>query len=188
MREETTWKGHTFTLMVFAGIAVLCSIFFVLGMLVGRAQGQKMASAAAATDPSKAGAPAEINEEGVDLTFYEEVKRDTRPAPEGAQLKPDPAPSKPAVTTEAIRPALPPPVAGSENAVHFQVGAFPKEAAAEKLLAAVKKKGFDGLILKPAADERNPFFRVQVGPYTPQEAQQARKKLESAGYRPILKK
>jgi hypothetical protein len=26
MEEQTTWKGHTFTLLVFTGIVVLCSI------------------------------------------------------------------------------------------------------------------------------------------------------------------
>ena len=45
--EQTSWKGHTFTLLVFTGIVVLCSIFFILGMLVGRDQGQKIASSAA---------------------------------------------------------------------------------------------------------------------------------------------
>ena len=34
--------------MVFAGIVFLCSIFFVLGMLVGRSQGQKFATVALA--------------------------------------------------------------------------------------------------------------------------------------------
>ena len=39
MEEQTTWKGHSFTLLVFTGIVVLCSIFFILGMLVGRHAG-----------------------------------------------------------------------------------------------------------------------------------------------------
>ena len=38
MEEPVSWKGHSFTLFVFAGIVALCSIFFVLGMLVGRIQ------------------------------------------------------------------------------------------------------------------------------------------------------
>ncbi len=48
MEEQPSWKGHTFTLLIFGGIVVLCSIFFVLGMLVGRTQGQKLATVAAA--------------------------------------------------------------------------------------------------------------------------------------------
>ena len=44
---EQSWKGHSFTLLVFTGIVVLSSIFFILGMLVGRSQGQKIASTSA---------------------------------------------------------------------------------------------------------------------------------------------
>src|SRR5215471_17643041 len=40
MEEQVTWKGQSFTLLVFGGIVFLCSIFFVLGMLVGRGQGK----------------------------------------------------------------------------------------------------------------------------------------------------
>ena len=48
MEESASWKAHGFTLLVFGGIVVLCSIFFVLGMLVGRSQGQRMAEMASA--------------------------------------------------------------------------------------------------------------------------------------------
>ena len=44
MEEQTTWKGHSLTLLVFAGIVALCSIFFILGMLVGRQQGQTLSA------------------------------------------------------------------------------------------------------------------------------------------------
>src|SRR5437867_2410008 len=54
MEEQTSWKGHTFTLMIFGGIVVLCSIFFVLGMLVGRAQSLKIANIASAEAAAKA--------------------------------------------------------------------------------------------------------------------------------------
>ena len=44
-------------------------------------------------------------------------------------------------------------------------------------------------MLAPAPDDANPFFRVQVGPFAdPIEAEDAKKKLESEGYQPILKK
>ena len=61
---EQSWKGHTFTLLVFAGIVVLSSIFFMLGMLVGKAQGQKLASAAPAAAAAKADAKPATKEEG----------------------------------------------------------------------------------------------------------------------------
>ena len=43
---NTSWKNHSFTLLVFGGIVALCFIFFVLGMLVGRNQGQRIAEQA----------------------------------------------------------------------------------------------------------------------------------------------
>jgi cell division protein FtsN len=48
MEDQASWKGHSFTLLVFGGIVVLCSVFFALGMLVGRSQGQRAGEAAAA--------------------------------------------------------------------------------------------------------------------------------------------
>ena len=53
MDEQVTWKGHSFTLLVFAGIVFLCSIFFVLGMLVGRGQGKSAAESAAVYEAVK---------------------------------------------------------------------------------------------------------------------------------------
>jgi hypothetical protein len=55
MEDQTSWKGHTFTLVVFTGIVVLCSIFFILGMLVGRAQAQKLVSNGPAGGSAKNG-------------------------------------------------------------------------------------------------------------------------------------
>jgi len=75
MEEQMTWKGHTFTLLVFAGIVVLCSIFFILGTLVGRAQGLKIASNAASA-VSKVDAKPAANEDRPDFTFYDSVKRE----------------------------------------------------------------------------------------------------------------
>src|SRR5215467_6266923 len=53
MEEQTSWQGHTFTLMIFGGIVILCSIFFVLGMLVGRTQSVKIGTVASADAAAK---------------------------------------------------------------------------------------------------------------------------------------
>jgi len=189
MEEQTTWKGHTFTLLVFAGIVVLCSIFFILGMLVGRNQGQKYAAAASAS--AKNEAKASQKDDKPDFTFYDSVKKE-----EPAELQPAPAaaPSEPAPATvdppKAAAPEPAPPVTDAAgHALNYQIGAVRKPADAQKLLDSAKKKGFRAFILDPPDGDPNPFFRVQVGPFTDQiEAQDAKKKLESAGYQPILKK
>jgi len=189
MEEQTSWKGHSFTLLVFTGIVVLCSIFFILGMLVGHAQGQKTAAAAAPEDTLTVDAKPEPKEDKPDFTFYESVKKeqpavlDPPPPP-----KPDPpVPSEPRVKSNATEPATV--TSKPSNVVNYQIGAVRKSVDAEKLLSAAKKKGFRAFILAPSASEKNPFFRVQVGPFAdPVQAEDVKKKLESAGYQPILKK
>jgi cell division septation protein DedD len=189
---EQSWKGHSFTLLVFTGIVVLSSIFFILGMLVGRSQGQKIASTSAPAAASKA--PAK-EEDKTDFTFYDSVKKEPAAALAPVPAKPEPpAPSAPSAQTKAAAPLeqLPPPPVTSKpaNAVNYQVGAVKKAADAERLLSDVKKKGFKAFIMSPTADDANPYFRILVGPFTdPIEAEQVKKNLEVAGFKkPMLKK
>jgi cell division septation protein DedD len=182
MEEQVTWKAHTFTLLVFTGIVVLCSIFFILGMLVGRAQGQKFASNAPALIP-KVEAKTDskpATDDKQDFTFYDSVKKDPP-----AALQPPPPVEKPAPKTEP--PPEPANVTSKRlNVLNYQIGAVKKSGEAEKLLNGVKKKGFRAFILSPSSDD---YYRVQVGPFANTvEALEAKKKLEEAGYQPILKK
>ncbi len=185
MEEQASWKSHSFTLLVFTGIVVLASIFFILGMLVGRAQAQKPAPASASA-ASRLDAKTAPKEEKPELTFYESVKKEDAPALRPIAPRPDPpVPEKEKARTIEPEAAPPPPA----HALNYQIGAFPKSPSAEKLLDAVKKKGFRAFILAPAADDSKPLFRVQVGPFTDTlDAEAAKKKLEAAGYQPILKK
>jgi len=181
MEEQVTWKAHSFTLLVFTGIVVLCSIFFILGMLVGRAQGQKFASNAPGVIPKvEAKADSKPAEDKQDFTFYDSVKKDPpaalqQPAPvEHPVAKKEPPPEPARVTSKPV------------NVLNYQIGAVKKSADAEKLLNGVKKKGFRAFILSPSSDD---YYRVQVGPFdNTVEALEAKKKLEQAGYQPILKK
>ena len=191
MEDQTSWKGHTFTLLVFTGIVVLCSIFFILGMLVGRAQGQKVAFAASASAAAKSDAKDVSTEENKpELTFYDSVKQSETSYEPTAPLKTEPvAPDPPKPAEVERRSATAPPSHGLETVFNYQIGAVRKSGDAEKLLDQVRKKGFKAFILAPASSDANPFFRVQVGPFASSaEAVEAKKKLESAGYQPILKK
>jgi cell division septation protein DedD len=200
MEDQTSWKSHTFTLLVFTGIVVLCSIFFILGMLVGRTQGQKLAFAVSANAPAKADAKTAAKEESrPDLTFYDSVRQSDPPSLEPpAIVKIEPAVPEPPKAPRFPKIADPEkaPAAGEaepprtpEKVLNYQIGAVRKSGDADKLLAEVKKKGFKAFILAPAPDDANPYFRVQVGPFADMlEADDARKKLASAGYQPILKK
>lgn len=176
MDEQTSWKGHSFTLLVFAGIVVLCSIFFILGMLVGRTQGEKMARAAAR---EKQAAIPQAKPDRPELTPEDSVEKDKPPALETASPPAEQPPRPPAMPlpTEAAR------------ALGLQVGAMSRASEAEKLLQDVRAKGFSGFIMAPAPGDPVPLYRVQVGPFTDEtEANQVRRRLEAAGYKPIIKK
>src|SRR5437773_4550632 len=81
MEDQTSWRGHSFTLLVFTGIVVLCSIFFILGMLVGRTQGQKLALAASVSAAAKAEARLAPKEDSnPNLTFFDSVKKTDSPS------------------------------------------------------------------------------------------------------------
>jgi cell division septation protein DedD len=198
MEDQTSWKGHTFTLLVFTGIVVLCSIFFILGMLVGRAQGQKLVTnagvASSAKNELKAPPKGESrNDDKPDLTFYDSKKEESSVL-QREVVKPAPARDSDPVETpkekkaSAVRSTeIPRPT--PTTVYNWQIAAVRKDADAQKLLDQVKKKGFKGFILAPAEGDSNPYFRVQVGPFSDViEAQDVKKKLEEAKYQPILKK
>ena len=177
MEDQTTWRGHTFTLLVFVGIVVLSSIFFILGMLVGRAQGQKSAAAASAGPAVKTDAKPLAKEDDFPGTLYDSPKKDDSLAP------PPPLPKG----ESQIGPLSSPPA--RSNAVNYQVAALTKLSDAEKLVKELKKKGFPAFVLAPHGDDPSPFFRVLVGPFEGlAEAEEAKKRLEAARYGPILKR
>jgi cell division septation protein DedD len=67
----------------------------------------------------------------------------------------------------------------------LQVAALTKEADALELATRLQKKKFPAFVLSPQADK---YFRVQVGPYSdPKAADAARKGLEGAGFKAIVK-
>jgi len=107
--EETnpTWKNHSFTLLIFGGIVALCSIFFVLGMLVGRSQGQKIAEMAFAEEADRK----PVAQNGGDefpLDFFTQTTR------ENPDLKLKPAPPESAAPEGLGGPV------NSGSSVHFE--------------------------------------------------------------------
>jgi cell division septation protein DedD len=182
MEEPVSWKGQTFTLLVFAGIVVLCSIFFVLGMLVGRDQGRRLAEPAVATiEPAVEPPPVEGAESYFDTT--------TQPNPP-LDLQPEPAPP-------ATPAAAPPPTPASNAKVepplrarfYLQILATRDSREADRELAKVKSKNFRALILPPKPGEKDAYDRVQVGPFeTTAEADMVKKDLQAQGYKNVFRK
>src|SRR5436190_7185340 len=181
--ESPSWKGHGFTLLVFGGIVVLCSIFFVLGMLVGRNQGQRIAENAAANEGTRKTA-AQPLPDAPPLEFFNRTKE---PIPDDTL---EPRPTPPATPDGSVpAPATPPepePAALKEpvpDKVYLQILATKDPKAAERERTKVQSKGFRALILPPKPDDTDAWFRVRVGPYdTKAEATMAMQELQSQGY------
>jgi cell division septation protein DedD len=71
------------------------------------------------------------------------------------------------------------------GAYTLQVAALRKEADAMELATRLQKKKFPAFVVSPQADK---YYRVQVGPYAdPKAAEVARKGLEGAGFKAIVK-
>jgi cell division protein FtsN len=191
--EAPSWKGHSFTLLVFGGIVVLCSIFFVLGMLVGRNQGQRIAEMNAAEVATLKNAPQPLPE-AQRLDFFDKTTgatpddtlepRATPPAT-AEPVSPAPAPS-PAPPPDADTAPLKETVADKH---YWQITAHKDSKEAEKAVDNVRSKGFQARIMAPTPGSVDAYYRVWVGPYdTAAEADLAKMELQTLGYKDVLKR
>ncbi len=74
---------------------------------------------------------------------------------------------------------------GNPSGYNLQVAAVRREADALDLAKRLQKKKFPAFVLSP---QGNKYYRVQVGPYADQKSAEAAKKgLENAGFRAIVK-
>lgn len=181
MEDQASLRGQGFTLLVFAGLVALCSVFFILGMIVGGGQAPSGMEPGSQTSASRPEAVPEA-EPAADLEFYEAVTRDDFPAPE-APAAPSPAPPRAEAGASSTRAPLPD---TDVVAIMLQVGAFGVEKSAENVVAELGARGFRGMVLRPAPGEGAAVYRVQVGPFaSEEEAARVRGRLLDAGYEVI---
>ena len=116
-----------------------------------------------------------------DWTFYNAGKSS---APDDT-LKPAPA-ARALNAAMKARPNKPiPSSAIPAGAYTLQVAALRRESDAIGLAAHLKKKNFPAFVVSPQGDK---YYRVHVGPYSDQKsAEAARKGLEGAGFKAIVK-
>ena len=114
------------------------------------------------------------------------------------RLKPVAVAAAPAKKSSAVpvRPSAPPRNSGSSaknpnaplipvGSYTVQVAATTREADAMELASRLQKKKFPAFVLSPQGDK---YYRVQVGPYAdPKAAEGARRGLEDAGFKAIVK-
>lgn len=176
--DQGSWRGHNLTLLIFAGVVVLCSIFFMLGMLVGRSQITAVPEVVSLPEDTVS---EESGPEDLDLHFYEAVEESLpRPLEDSRPESPPAA----APVPESDNPAEP----ASSEAITLQIAALSNADQAEALREEIADKGFPAFVLRPVSGDQVPLHRVQVGPFTdPAEMARVRAALEADGYEPIVR-
>ncbi len=193
---------------LFMLMLLFSGVFFTLGFVMGR--NQYDGQVRAASNP-RAVQPAPVAPKSDPAARHSnEARRDSEPAADvnsqpnsdwsfynsGKSSSPDdslkPAWSIPAPTARAVAasargkggktvaaPALP------ANSYTLQVAALRRESDAMSLASHLQRKKFPAFVVSPQGDK---YYRVQVGPYADQKsADAARKGLEGAGFRAIVK-
>ena len=191
--------GLFFLMLLFSGV------FFTLGYVMGRNQfsGQVRAESAHNIDspllahpetaakhagPSAAVEPATDAAPSSDWEFYHAGDKNAsdnrlKSAPSGKTISARAESSAKLSNASSRRAASP--SKGSRNSYSLQVAALSRQADAATLATALQKKRFPAYVVSPQGDK---FFRVQVGPYADEKsAESARKGLESAGFKAIVK-
>ena len=192
---------------LFLLMLVFSGVFFTLGYVMGRNQydGQvraasnprtllptpvapkldrKESAARTANDTRRDSDPSTTTDAqpNSDWTFYNAGKST---APDDT-LKPAASAARPMNTALKARPNKP--VSSSAipaGAYTLQVAALRRESDASGLASHLKKKNFPAFVIRPQGDK---YYRVQVGPYSDQKsAETARKGLEGAGFKAIVK-
>src|SRR6266478_2758777 len=175
--------GLFFLMLLFSGV------FFTLGYVMGRNQLDAQVRAASShgnSDPATDAATPPSSE----WEFYRAGDKNSS----NDHLKPAPAASsaqQKTITTSAKSASSP---AGRSNVTTpaiprgsylLQVVALRTDSDAISIANELRKKKFPAFVQAPQSDK---YYRVQVGPYADQKAMQtARKGLETAGFKAIIK-
>jgi cell division septation protein DedD len=212
-RERVLESRHVIGLFML--MLLFSGVFFTLGYVMGRNEidspvraatdffrkpekpvlSKAEASSKRASNPAPAAAPTDsATPPNSDWEFYhagESKKTEDHLKP----LAPAPALARKNAPV-LVKAAAPPKTAGSSSktqsaplipggAYTLQVSALTKESDALELATRLQKKKFPAFVLSPQSDK---YYRVQVGPYADQKAADvARKGLEGAGFKPIVK-
>jgi len=198
--------GLFFLMLLFSGV------FFTLGYLMGHNQldGQVRAASTHGSDsllptksepgPSPRAGKTNVSTPGnsdtstdvnpvpsSDWEYYPTSKKDAardfaKPTPSNtAAGQPKAIPASAKTSTRSAGPAASVP----KGSYVLQVAALRTDADAMAVANDLRRKKFPAFVLAPQGDK---YYRVQVGPYTDEKSVQAAKKgLESAGFKAIIK-
>lgn len=200
-------------IVLFLGIVLLCGVFFTLGYVIGHNQYDGAVHAAEAPEASapivhkaskpiapdntSATTPGAANSE---WDFYSKnASNHLEPAEKlTAATAPPSTPTAPVVKETSAPPAATEtakaiPVSSRfqpprmlKGSLVLQIAAVTHQSDAVAMADALQRKKFAAFVLSPSGDN---FYRVQVGPYRDERsAESAKKALERAGFKSIIKR
>ena len=199
--------GSRHVIGLFMLMLVFSAIFFTLGYVMGRSQyaGQVGASSVAQHNPLEP-----VVADKSDPTSRHPAKKPAMPEASAPSGWDDYSSDKEKETGEHLKAAAPPASAAPKSVAPnnsnsrsivpnsdsprasqvsggywLQVSAMRRESEAHDLARRLKAKRFPAVVMAPLG---NKYYRVQVGPYADRKsAEAARKGLENAGFRAIVK-
>jgi cell division septation protein DedD len=185
---------------LFMLMLVFSGVFFTLGYVMGRSQYDSQVRAASTSyrtgpgilskpeSPARSGPARPVSEPSSDIpsqpdsdwTFYKAKsnapEENLRPASSAAARPVSVGRGK---NAKSVAPVVP------NGAYTLQVAALRTASDALALASHLQKKNFPAFVASPQGDK---YYRVQVGPYADQKsAENARKGLEGAGFKAIVK-
>jgi DedD protein len=177
---------------IFFGLVLLCSLFFTMGYLFGRANGAGSKTDIIGGEPSgasTAGKPSAVNKNSQAGPAANTATSQPSSAPASASS----VPGAPAANTApaALVPASSAPAADAQSRapagpIYFQVAAISKREDADALVTALEKKQYPVFVATAPGDA---LFHVEVGPFIdPKDAEAMRSRLVNDGYVAIVKK
>ena len=185
---NTSWKNHSFTLLIFGGIVALCFIFFVLGMLVGRNQGKRIAEEAYAAEAEKKPVADKVGQE-LPLEFYSQTTEEKpelklQPTPEPASIAAATSTAPTASTTSGRNDLLPDKTAEKSTATlkapAVEARPEPVKPAPVKSAATAKPTAARTPGKSPAVKE---VFIQVTATKNEKQASQELKRIESKGFK-----
>jgi DedD protein len=183
---------------IFFALAIVCSVFFTMGYLLGKSTSAGGRTEIVATVPSSnaAGKPYAGNKtpEGVTQTCAPgsanctaAATTDTSSSAKASDQQPAAQPPSGSKTADQIasQSSGADVKSGAGSSFMVQVAAVSKQEDAEILVTALRKKQYPVFIANAAGD---PLFHVQVGPFSDKkDAEAMRTRLSGDGYNAIVK-
>jgi cell division septation protein DedD len=153
-------------ILIFVAILVLGIVVFLLGVSVGKKQGQIIEDT-------------QLAEKGVEqITEQKPAPQKESADPITQELESHKKAEEKKAPQEKVTPPKPAPASQSQNAYWIQVGAYSSQQNANALVSEYKNKGFNAVVISPSPSASRKLYRVRLGGYaTREQAENARDEL-----------